>query len=361
MKLANILAFVFVLVCFTAQSQTKDPMITFDKESHDFGKIKEEAGSVSRDFNFVNTGGTPLIINNVQASCGCTTPNWTKAPIPPGGKGFVSASFNPEGRPGSFQKTITVTCNALNSPLIIKISGEVIPRNATDNKTNTEYPENAGTLQMKTSAIVFSKITNIQQQTQEIDIFNPGPGPAKINFENVPAYISVSTQPPFLRPNEKGKIIIKYDASKKNDYGFVVDKLTLMLNGKKEGNGIMVTANIEEDFSKLSASDLTNAPVMEFDTKAFNLKDMKLNETRNVEFKITNTGKKALLIRKITNYCNCAEIVLQPKEIAPGKTEVLKLKFTAKEKGMQKKNLTIYSNDPKNSKTILWMNGLITE
>jgi hypothetical protein len=89
---------------------TKLTAIKFEELEHDFGKIK--AGEViSHVFKFTNTGTEPLIIDNVKPSCGCTTPEWSKDPVPPGGTGFIKAVFDSKGREGSQSKTITVKSN----------------------------------------------------------------------------------------------------------------------------------------------------------------------------------------------------------------------------------------------------------
>lgn len=82
--------------------------INFKETSHDFGKLKEGDAAIA-EFAFKNTGDKPLIIQNVRPSCGCTTPYWSKDPINPG-----------KGRPGAFNKSITVTSNAGKEVLYIK-------------------------------------------------------------------------------------------------------------------------------------------------------------------------------------------------------------------------------------------------
>lgn len=86
------------------------PKIKFAELSHDFGNIKEGT-QATYEFKFTNAGTAPLVLENVQASCGCTTPEWTKESIEPGKTGKVIATFNSSGRPGTFTKTITVTYN----------------------------------------------------------------------------------------------------------------------------------------------------------------------------------------------------------------------------------------------------------
>lgn len=97
--------------------------IKFNEEVHNFGSFDESKGKVTCEFKFTNTGSSPLVLQEVKASCGCTTPEWTKTPIAPGKTGVVKATYNATGRPGAFNKTITVKSNAGETKLTIK--GEV--------------------------------------------------------------------------------------------------------------------------------------------------------------------------------------------------------------------------------------------
>lgn len=96
----------------------------WESATHDFGKIKQGV-PVTHEFTFTNTGKTPLVITNVQASCGCTTPAWSKDPIPPGGQGFIKATFNAASM-GGFNKTVTVMANVEGGFKQLSIKGEVV-------------------------------------------------------------------------------------------------------------------------------------------------------------------------------------------------------------------------------------------
>jgi hypothetical protein len=91
--------------------------------NHDFGKIKQGT-PVTHEFIFTNKGKVPMVITNVAASCGCTTPDWTRDPIAPGGSGFIKATYN-AAAPGAFNKTVTVTSNIENGFVQLFIKGEV--------------------------------------------------------------------------------------------------------------------------------------------------------------------------------------------------------------------------------------------
>ena len=96
----------------TLVSFSQKAVIDFEVKTYDFGKINEEDGKATYVFTFTNRGNSPLVLNRVQASCGCTTPTYTKEPIEPGKKGIITVTYNPAGRPGVFTKTITVYSNA---------------------------------------------------------------------------------------------------------------------------------------------------------------------------------------------------------------------------------------------------------
>ncbi len=93
--------------------------------THDFGKIKQGV-PVTHEFKFTNKGKVPMIITNVVASCGCTTPDWTHDLIAPGGQGFIKATYN-AASPNAFNKTVTVTANVENGFVQLFIKGEVVP------------------------------------------------------------------------------------------------------------------------------------------------------------------------------------------------------------------------------------------
>jgi hypothetical protein len=112
----------------TAQAATtlKPENLDFKTEVHDFGTV-EEGPTADFEFSFTNTGKEPILLQNVHASCGCTTPSYSKDPVLPGKSGIVKASYNTSGRPGPFTKSITVATNAGTKVLTIKGTVEKAP------------------------------------------------------------------------------------------------------------------------------------------------------------------------------------------------------------------------------------------
>jgi len=99
-------------------------VLELENDSYDFGEVTE-GKKVEHEFAFTNTGNEPLIISKVQASCGCTTPEYSKNPIAPGEMGKVKVVFNSAGQMGKQHKVITVTSNAASPNTLLHLRGEV--------------------------------------------------------------------------------------------------------------------------------------------------------------------------------------------------------------------------------------------
>lgn len=100
-----------------------------NNDIYDFGKVKEGA-KVEHDFEFKNVGDLPLQIIKVDASCGCTVPDWQpKTPILPGKSGMIKVVFNTAGNPGTAYKEVTIKSNAVvpgnKARYTIVLKGEV--------------------------------------------------------------------------------------------------------------------------------------------------------------------------------------------------------------------------------------------
>jgi hypothetical protein len=341
-------------------AQQREATISFKEEAFDFGTIKAADGSVSHVFDFTNTGSTPLIIQNVETSCGCTTPEWTKQPVLPGAKGFIKVSFNPEGRSGQIDKTITIKSNASKPAVYLKITGSIIPKAL---PVQDEFRFTMGDLRFKQSQINFSTIPPYANKTEKVEVINSGQTPTKISFVNVPAFLTVKSQPEVLQPNQKGVVIISYDAAKKNDWDFLIDYLFFSINGKQDPNyKLTITATIVEDYSKLTPQQLANAPKILFENTAYDFGSIKQGQKAEHEFKFKNEGKTNLKLRKISTSCGCTTTNPKDKEIKPGESSSITATFNSTGKvGMQNKVITIISNDPKKPSTTLLIKGMVED
>jgi hypothetical protein len=127
----KLIILVFAAMAYSLSAQTEIPTavqpvsnakIKFVELSHNFGTVIE--GQIARyEFKFTNEGTDPLVLENVHASCGCTTPKWPREPIAPGASEMIIAEFNSNGRPGTFNKQITVNSNG--GEVVLTITGVV--------------------------------------------------------------------------------------------------------------------------------------------------------------------------------------------------------------------------------------------
>lgn len=102
------------------------PEISFTKTVHDYGTLFVQ-GDGNCEFEFTNTGKEPLILSSVKSSCGCTVPSWPREPILPGKKESIKVKYD-TGRLGPINKSITVMSNAKSSPVVLRITGNIVKK-----------------------------------------------------------------------------------------------------------------------------------------------------------------------------------------------------------------------------------------
>ena len=110
-----------------ALQPTKDkfPVMVIDTPSVDLGTLMQ-GDTIMLVYNFKNTGNMPLVLSNVNASCGCTTPSYSKDPVAPGEKGFITVKFNSKGKEGKLNKTVTAYANTKPAENTVSFKIEVL-------------------------------------------------------------------------------------------------------------------------------------------------------------------------------------------------------------------------------------------
>ncbi len=115
--------FLIISVQLFSQGKRTEPEMMFKDTLHNFGTIWYQTEAVF-EFTFKNTGKSPLIIEKVHSSCGCTVPEWGKEPVLPKQKGVIRVEYD-SNKIGQFQKTVKIYSNAVNSPVTLLIIGAV--------------------------------------------------------------------------------------------------------------------------------------------------------------------------------------------------------------------------------------------
>jgi len=342
------------IICAIAQEKVAH--MEFETTEYNFGDIKEEKGKVSYEFRFKNTGNIPLIITMVSSSCGCTTPFYTREPILPHQEGYIKVEFDPSNRPGQFIKTITIRSNADNSPVTLKIKGNVV-----ENKKLNIYRYKIGDLKLENFHFQIGNIIKGETKTKSIGVFNNSNTPIKLEFNNVPKHLKFEVHPFIIPPQNIGEITCIYNTNLIDDWDYVIDRIQISINGKIiTENNLVVTAIIQEDFSKLSEEYLKRAPIALFENNVYDFGEIKTGTKVNAQFTLINKGKENLIIRKLYSSCGCTITQPEKKIILPGERVTIKATFDTSDRlGDQSISITVITNDPKNYKQILRISGKV--
>lgn len=347
------------MMLFVSGAFAQKPQIVFNSLEHDFGSFKESDGVQTTTFKFTNKGTVPLVLSNVRASCGCTTPNWTREPVMPDASGEIQVSYDPKNRPGAFNKTVMVSSNAENGTTVLRITGRVEERD----KTVAElYPREIGSLRVKTNHISFARMTENDVKTEGIELVNDSDKPVKVEFRTVPEHVTVKVEPQTIPAKGKGNLSVTYNAKKANTYGFASHRIYLSLDGSNDYRASLgVSATIEEDFSHLTTTEIEKAPVATFSEMSYDFGELKQGDKKEHTFSLTNNGKSELIIRNVRSSCGCTAVAPSKNVIAPGESAPIKVTFdTRGKRGRQSKSITVITNDPKTPTNMLRVSCNIT-
>lgn len=355
----KIIAAAIFSCCFTWLSAQKAEPLLFRETVHDFGSVPEKGGPVEHEFGFINNTGQTLVLVKVEASCGCTTPEWSREPIPAGKPGFVRARFDPEGRPGFFRKNITITTSPETGQVILQLTGNVTEGKAA---AATEiFDHSIGDLLTRSSGFNLGKVfINQEATTRNFALKNGGKATMEITGVDAPAHLRL-TYPARLKPGETGTLSIRYDGRKKNTYGFVTDQLTLKTSDADHPEKhYPVFATLEESFAGLTEEDRKSAPRLLLSAEEIKFGELQDNATLEREINFNNTGKRELIIRSLVPNCTCLMAKATPERVAAGGTGKILLTFSAAGRtGRQNKSVMVYSNDPERPVQRITLTGTI--
>jgi hypothetical protein len=356
MKIRCFISGLVTFITLTAYAQGPQTVV-FDKTAHNFGEIDQKGGPQTFAFEFTNNGAEPVIIQNVTASCGCTSPDWTKSPVPPGGRGYVKATYTPSGVM-PFNKSLTVYSNGTPASINLYISGRVV---AQAPKVEEQYPVAYGALRLRKSEISLGRITQGATKKDSVEVINTGEEPLTLAFANVPKHAVVELSPATLKKDEKGFIrgSVNTAAVKTQEWGIVKYPVGISVNGKAyDTPKLTLAATIEDDFSK---ADYESAPAVSLKETTYNFNTVKAGTKVSAEFEITNTGKNALLIHKAYAECACLK-VSAPKSVKAGATAVIKAVLDTKgEEGSKFYSVTLSTNAPSQSAPVLMITGTVEQ
>jgi len=352
-KIVSIFTFALCAVAMMAQQ----PVITFKTTEHDFGKINEADGRVSTVFEFKNEGMEPLVLSNVRASCGCTTPNWTREPVEPGQTGKITVTYNPNGRPGRFQKTVTITSNATEATTRVYIKGEVIPKPA---KPVNQYTIKMGDLSLKAKSVNFGTVKKGQKVNHEIEYANHTDKTITVELatRSEDNFLISQVTLEKLEPNQTGKFMFVFDSEICKIYGPMNFYAYVVVDGKKittDEYKLSFKAEVDEDFSNLTVEQRQQAPILEMQS-SLNLGEVAQGKSIKAVLPIKNVGANPMYLRNVYNNNEFINIVAPKSPIKSGKKADIKLTLNAvmdgepMPAGFYEREILVITNDPNNPK-----------
>ncbi len=274
----------------------------------------------------------------------------------PGEKGYITVAYNPDNRPGNFNKKVNVHTNIRKNPYILNIKGKVIP---TPNKLRSKI----GPLRMDKKYVNFNNLLDTEVQTDSLIVENTTKESVQIELSSPKPYFQTEIKPEILAPGERGMIYITYFGTKREEYGKLVDRLDIKytLNNKEMKGSFNIAANLKEDFEKLGDDFVENPPVISFDKTIIEFGELMIGETREVSFEFKNHGKYDLFIRSVKATYG-ATILSYSDKVIHGDTGtiVVSAEGTIPTNNFQK-NITVICNDPNNSIIQLRIRGKVVK
>lgn len=239
--------YILLILCLLAMrveisAQTLLP----DSSEWDFGTIEEEGGSVSHRFELRNDGDVAVVIRSVRTSCGCTTSEYTRRPITPGGVGELLVTFDPRFRPGHFSKDVYIYSTASEEPLVIKINGRVTPRVPSIEEW---YPYIIGQgLRIAMTYVAVMPLMKGELVQRSVEYTNTSDKPIEIEFRKRHANEDLSLfYDGGVAAGEQTQVEIGYFTDLEGDISAVRrDTLDIYINGEDSGRALYIKGVVEE-------------------------------------------------------------------------------------------------------------------
>jgi hypothetical protein len=316
---------IILLAVGTLFSLSVSAQIKFPSLEHDFGTFNE-GEMATHKFVFKNEGKTKVSLKEVRASCGCTTPQYTKKELAPGDTGSIVVTYNSNGRPGMFTKNVTVVVNdSTQAPIILQIKGDVKSKNAPGNNAqphNHDHHNHDGhdhhhhghdhdhnhshnnTGAAPVQMIQGGNTTSAPGKLQAIPLGKPNATQASVNPQALPLPLQPSTIP-------------------------YLDTL-----------GALAFENIN-----------------------FFGQTFKGDEDREISVRYRNVSQSTVVIGDKTEGKACFQLIPTDKVLSPGMESSMKIKFIsakAAESKLEpafKENLSFFTNEKENNKKTIFIEG----
>lgn len=302
-KLAHILMVsmfaVLSVVCFAQDDRQTNSTMKFEYDAWDFKTINEVDGKVSHTFKFRNDGSEALVIEDVRVSCGCTEPKFSKAPVMPGKTGEILLTFDPEWRPGMFNKSVYISSRGGKNLNVLTLKGTVKGR---PRSVEEDYPFLiAGGLRFDRLSLPHEQVAQGVPMSQTIGYANTSKSDVTLDFQvTAGAGLIDLSYAGTIPAGQKGDITVTFNVPVGGPYGRVQTRFYAVINGRRQHLSFSATAIVTDDFSGV---DVKNAPYSLIEPNFYNFGYVPKGQTKRFvkEVELRNDGKSPLIVRGVRN------------------------------------------------------------
>lgn len=185
--------------------------LQFEREEVRLNPLSEDDAPVTVDFPFVNGGSDPVVITRVATTCGCTTAEYDRRPVPAGGSGHIRITFDPDGQPGNLLRKVFVYTNRSHTApaMQLVLTGTVHP---TSDKWR-DYPYTVGALRLRQPAVVFRNVGRGVRAAESIVCANSGTLPLHPETGELPCFLQFTSRPETIAPEEEADLVFRFDGN----------------------------------------------------------------------------------------------------------------------------------------------------
>jgi hypothetical protein len=359
------ISILFIAQAIQAQTIREIGHLEFSDTIFNFGSVKESQGVLSHAFSFVNLGPEYFVIEDIDPSCGCITPDYPSDTVHAGEKGVVTLYVDLVNHPGLFNQTVIVKGNASKDPIHLTVKGYVTPSPqplpAWERTSSFKY----NTIYLQKNYVNYGGISTKNPVSVEIPMYNSGANSVSVQVEKLklPVYVKVVLMPSKLESKQHGMLKVSFLSKEAPNLGYFAEEIEVLF---VSGNivtkvPIVLTATIKDEFTAAEMASVVGPKIL-VEKPALELGTIATNQKNVSDIQITNTGKADLIIRSVRTSCSCVEAFVEKTVLKPGATTVLKVVFdTSDRMGPEEKIVSIFSNDASTSIVTIKLKATVVE
>jgi hypothetical protein len=301
-------------------------------------------------FQFENKGRDPLIVEEVDAGCGCMDVKWTKGLINKGIKGEISITYDALLL-GSFDRVINVYTNCADKPEQIRIKGKVLQK--IDEDVKNKFPYQIGDILLSTGNVEFPDVHRGDSATVSFDIFNNSNEVYTPQLMHLPSYITAEYNPSMLGRGRRGVITLKLNSDNMDNVGIYQTNVYLArYSGDRVGNDndIAITSVLLPKLEKSAGAFLN--PKLHLSSNVIDMGKLGRKSRLTGKVFIANKGTDTLILESIAVYNQALTVSLPKRSLLPGESMKMKVILNSKYSDLSnvQSKVLIITNDAEHQK-----------